>query len=76
MIQLLAVKTRDGYYKEGDPFLMVDLPRASVYPSEKADYVHTIITGLKQQGLDCFLVEMHINIKEWEDVPAWKSGQP
>lgn len=76
MIKLLAIKTRAGYYKEGNPYLMVDLPRASVYPPEKADYVQNIIISLRLEGLESCLVEMQIYIREWEDVSAWERSQP
>jgi hypothetical protein len=75
VIKMLAIKTEAGYYKEGDPYMMVDLPRASVYPPEKAEYVQGIMTGLKQQGVASRLVEMHISLTEWEDISAWRSSQ-
>jgi len=76
MITLLAIKTKAGYYKKGNPYLMVDLHQASVYPPERAESVQRIMDSLKLEGLDSCLVELQINIREWEDISAWKKEQP
>lgn len=74
MIKMLAVRTNQGYYKNGDPFLMVDLDRASVFPLEQADAVQNIMTTLTGMGVENRLVEMTIALTEWQDVGTWQSG--
>lgn len=74
MIKMLAVKTDLGYYKNGDPFLMVDFHRASVFPLEQADVVHNIMKTLTVMGLENHLVEMTIALTEWQDVASWQNG--
>ena len=74
MIKMLAVKTDLGYYKNGNPFLMVDLHRASVFPLEQADAVQNIMTTLTGMGIENRLVEITNTLTEWHDMASWETS--